>query len=98
ARSNEAAEVVLNSIACPECYSAPDEVYAQARRRGMDFVTITDHDTIAGVARIAGRPDVLVGEELTCWFPEDDCKMHVLVFGITPDHHAELQRRANDIY
>jgi len=64
----------------------------------MSFVTITDHDTIDGVSRIASRADVLVGEELTCWFPEDDCKMHVLVYGITPDDHAELQRRANDKY
>src|SRR5687767_16017204 len=81
--SNKAAEAALNAISCPECYSRPDEVYAQAKRRGMDFVTITDHDTICGVSGIASRPDVLVGEELTCWVPEDDCKMHVLVYGIT---------------
>src|SRR3954463_7281627 len=82
--SNKATEAALNAISCPECYSRPEEVYEQARRRGMDFVTITDHDTIAGVSRIASRADVLVGEELTCWFPEDECKMHVLVYGITP--------------
>src|SRR3954463_14466107 len=87
--SNKATEAALNAISCPECYSHPDEVYAQAKRRGMDFVTITDHDTIDGALRIAMRADVLVGEELTCWFPEDDCKMHVLVYGITPDDHAE---------
>ncbi len=96
--SNKTLEAALNAINCPECYSAPGEVYAQAKRRGMDFVTITDHDTIDGVTRIAQRPDVLVGEELTCWFPEDDCKMHVLVYGVSPEDHAELQRRADDIY
>jgi glycosyltransferase involved in cell wall biosynthesis len=96
--SNQVAEAALKAIACPECYSAPADVYAQAKRRGMDFVTITDHDSIAGVARIADRADVLVGEELTCWFPEDDCKMHVLVFGISPEDHDQLQRRANNIY
>src|SRR5687767_3553217 len=96
--SNKAAEAALNAISCPECYSRPDEVYAQAKRRGMDFVTITDHDSINGVCRIAGRPDVLVGEELTCWFPEDDCKMHVLVYGISRDEHDELQRLAGNIY
>src|SRR5262245_20087543 len=80
--SNKATEAALNAISCPECYSHPDEVYAQAKRRGMDFVTITDHDTIEGVERISMRPDVLVGEELKCWFPEDECKMHVLVYGI----------------
>jgi glycosyltransferase involved in cell wall biosynthesis len=96
--SNKATEAALNAISCPECYSEPDEVYAQARQRGMDFVTITDHDTIEGVQRISERPDVLVGEELTCWFPEDECKMHVLVYGITPDDHRELQRLAPNIY
>ena len=96
--SNKAAEAALNAISCPECYSEPREVYEQARRRGMDFVTITDHDSIDGVARIADLPGVLVGEELTCWFPEDDCKMHVLVYGITRTDHDALQSLANNIY
>jgi glycosyltransferase involved in cell wall biosynthesis len=96
--SNRAAEVLLNAIACPECYSSPQQVYAQAKRRGMDFVTVTDHDSIDGVLKIADRDDVLVGEELTCWFPEDDCKMHVLMWGITPAQHAQAQGIARDIY
>ena len=33
---------------CPSARPAPDEVYELAKRRGMDFVTITDHDTIDG--------------------------------------------------
>jgi glycosyltransferase involved in cell wall biosynthesis len=96
--SNRAAEAALNAISCPECYSDPREVYQQARRRGMDFVTITDHDSIDGVARIGDLPGVLAGEELTCWFPEDDCKMHVLVYGLTRDDHDALQSLANNIY
>jgi glycosyltransferase involved in cell wall biosynthesis len=96
--SNRAAEAALNAIHCPECYSDPREVYEQARRRGMDFVTVTDHDSIDGVLRIAGLPGVLVGEELTCWFPEDDCKMHVLVYGITREDHDTLQSLAANIY
>ena len=96
--SNRAAEAALNAIHCPECYSEPREVYAQAKRRGMDFVTITDHDSVDGVARIAELPGVVWGEELTCWFPEDDCKMHVLVYGITRADHDALQSVANNIY
>src|SRR5688572_14571143 len=97
--SNRAAEVVLNAISCPECYSAPTEVYAQARRRGMDFVTITDHDCIDGVLRIVNdHSNVLVGEELTCWFPEDRCKLHVLIWGISREQHEDLQRRAENVY
>lgn len=96
--SNIASEAVLNAIGCPECYSQPEEVYQQARRRGMDFVAFTDHDTLEGGLALADRPDVLIGEELTCWFPEDQCKMHVLVWGITPEDHAQLQAIAHDIY
>ncbi|HVT88481.1 MAG TPA: glycosyltransferase [Tepidisphaeraceae bacterium] len=96
--SNLTSEAMLNAIHCPESYSHPEEVYAQARRRGMDFVTLTDHDSIEGALSISQKPDVLVSEELTCWFPEDGCKMHVLAFGISPEDHKALQSRAKNIY
>jgi glycosyltransferase involved in cell wall biosynthesis len=97
--SNKAAEVLLNAISCPECYSDPLDVHAQAKRRGMDFVTITDHDTIDGVVALSERKgDVLIGEEVTVWFPEDDCKFHLLVYGIDAQQHGELQRRAASVY
>jgi glycosyltransferase involved in cell wall biosynthesis len=96
--SSKTAETVLNILHCPECYSDPRDVYAQAKRRGMDFVTITDHDTIDGATAIAQLDDVIVGEELTCWFPEDRCKMHVLVYCIDANDHKQLQSRAKDIY
>ena len=52
----------------PECATAPEEVYELAKRRGMDFVTITDHDTIAGALTIADRADTFISEELTVSF------------------------------
>ncbi len=98
--SNRAAEVALRAISCPECYSRPADVYAQATRRGMSFVTLTDHDTIAGATQLAQlQPNqTLIGEEVTCWFPEDDCKLHLLVWGIDQTHHDALQSRAKSIY
>ncbi len=96
--SSEPGEAVLEALGCPESYSDPADVYAQARRRGMDFVTITDHDSIQGVAKLVHHSDVIVGEELTCFFPEDGCKMHVLLWGIDEVHHAAVQSMANDIY
>src|SRR5205823_3530865 len=69
------------------------------KRRGMDFVTITDHDTIEGVLALQRvKDDVLIGEELTCWFPEDQCKLHLLVYGIDATQHEELHRQARSIY
>jgi glycosyltransferase involved in cell wall biosynthesis len=96
--SSEAGEAMLGAINCPESFSEPREVHAQAKRRGMRFVTITDHDCITGVLQLDDQKDVLVGEELTCFFPEDRCKMHVLVWGITAKDHDALQAVASDIY
>lgn len=95
--STEADEALLLAIKCPESYSEPKQVYAQAKSRGMDFVTITDHDSLKGVKQLT-EPDVLTGEELTCYFPEDRCKIHLLVWGLSDEDHAALQAVASDIY
>jgi glycosyltransferase involved in cell wall biosynthesis/predicted metal-dependent phosphoesterase TrpH len=88
---------VQRELGLPECATPPEEVYALAKRRGMDFVTITDHDTIAGVLDIADRPDVFVSEELTARFRGEPQAVHVLCLGITPDDHAWLQAHAGDV-
>src|SRR2546428_10021948 len=72
---------VQRAVGLPECATAPQEVYELAKRRGMDFVTITDHDTIAGVMQIAERPDVFVSEELTAHFRGEGQAVHVLCYG-----------------
>src|SRR5439155_6125103 len=56
---------IQRALGLPECATPPEEVYELAKRRGMDYVTITDHDTIAGVGVLGDRPDVFVSEELT---------------------------------
>ena len=88
---------VQRALGLPECATPPEEVYALAKRRGMDFVTITDHDTIAGVPEIADRPDVFVSEELTAGFRGEEQAVHVLCLGITPDDHEWLQAHAGDV-
>ena len=96
--STEADEALLTAIRCPESYSEPRDIFTQAKSRGMDFVTITDHDSIAGVTELSEFSNVLIGEEVTCYFPEDRCKIHLLTWGITAQHHAEMQQKAHDIY
>jgi glycosyltransferase involved in cell wall biosynthesis/predicted metal-dependent phosphoesterase TrpH len=88
---------VQRALGLPECATAPEEVYELAKRRGMDFVTITDHDTIDGALEIADRPDVFVSEELTVGFAGEPHQVHVLCYGITPDDHARLLERAGDV-
>jgi glycosyltransferase involved in cell wall biosynthesis/predicted metal-dependent phosphoesterase TrpH len=82
---------VQRALGLPECATPPQEVLDLALRRGMDFVTITDHDTIAGVLEIAHDPRVFVSVELTCWFREEPQAVHVLVMGITPEQFSDLQ-------
>ncbi|MEO8688990.1 MAG: glycosyltransferase [Solirubrobacteraceae bacterium] len=88
---------VSRALGLPECATPPEEVYELAKRRGMDFVTITDHDTIDGALAIADRPEVFVSEELTASFAGEPQAVHVLCLGITPDDHDWLQAHAGDV-
>ncbi|HEY6638447.1 MAG TPA: PHP-associated domain-containing protein, partial [Solirubrobacterales bacterium] len=88
---------IQRSLGLPECATPPEEVYELAKRRGMDFVTITDHDTIEGCLQIADRDDVFIAEELTAWFRGEPQAVHVLCFGLTPDDHARLQQWNHDL-
>jgi glycosyltransferase involved in cell wall biosynthesis/predicted metal-dependent phosphoesterase TrpH len=88
---------IQRALGLPECATPPEEVHELAKRRGMDFVTITDHDTIDGVLAIADRPDVFVSEELTAWFKGEEQAVHVLCYGITPGDHEWLQGHNDDV-
>jgi glycosyltransferase involved in cell wall biosynthesis/predicted metal-dependent phosphoesterase TrpH len=95
--SQESRLGVQRALGLPECATPPEEVYELAKRRGMDFVTITDHDTIDGVLALADRPDVFLSEELTASFRGEPQAVHVLCWGITPEDHEWLQSHANDV-
>jgi predicted metal-dependent phosphoesterase TrpH len=88
---------VQRALGLPECATPPEEVYALAKRRGMDFVTITDHDTIDGALAIADRDDVFVSEELTASLRGEPQAVHVLCYGITPADHEWLQTHSGDV-
>jgi glycosyltransferase involved in cell wall biosynthesis/predicted metal-dependent phosphoesterase TrpH len=88
---------VQRSLGLPECATPPQEVYELAKRRGMDFLTITDHDTIEGCLELADRPDCFVSEELTARFAGEPQAVHVLCYGITPGDHEWLQAHSGDV-
>jgi glycosyltransferase involved in cell wall biosynthesis/predicted metal-dependent phosphoesterase TrpH len=88
---------IQRSLNLPECATEPQEVYELAKRRGMDFVTITDHDTIDGALSIAHLPDVFVSEELTVSFKGEPQAVHVLCYGITSADHEWLQAHNDDV-
>lgn len=81
---------------------APRQVYELAKRRGMDFVTLTDHDTIDGCKALLDEcgplDDFIVGEEVSCAFPEDGTVIHVNVYDIDETQHREIQRLRANLY
>ena len=81
---------------CRESYSDPEAVYQTLKRRGMDLVTVTDHDSIDAVERLRHHADFFLSEEVTCVTPSGT-EIHVGVYGIEERHHSEMQRRRKDV-
>ncbi|PZR75057.1 MAG: histidinol-phosphatase [Chthoniobacterales bacterium] len=82
----------------PDSYTDPRELHRLLRKKGMDFVTITDHDTIDGNLEIAELDRTFISEEVTTYFPLDPCKLHLLVWGISEAQHAEIVAVRENIY
>jgi predicted metal-dependent phosphoesterase TrpH len=81
-----------------ESYTLPEESYRMAKRAGMDFVTLTDHETIDGSLTLLHHPDFLVGEEVSARFPEDGGYADILLYGLDAGSHVEAQDRRSNIY
>jgi|GEM_PF-30439 len=96
--SNRPTEWILRQFGAPESFTEPREVYRLCRERGMDFVTLSDHDTIAGALEIAHLPGTFLSEEVTVEFPEDGCEIHCLAIGITDAQHRDIQALRRNVY
>ena len=83
-------EWLFRRLDFPDSYSDPRELHRELTERGMDFVTITDHDTIDGCLQIRELPNIFISEQVTTYFPQDPCKIHILVWGITEQQHADI--------
>jgi glycosyltransferase involved in cell wall biosynthesis len=90
--SKRPSQWILKKIGCPESFTEPLQIYDIARQRGMTHVTITDHNRIGGALEIAHLPNTFISEEVTSYFPEDGCKVHVLALDITETQHEEIQK------
>lgn len=96
--SRRPAEWILQKLGSPESFTEPTNLYRIAKQRGMSLVTITDHNSIDGCLEIADLPETFVSEEVTTYFPEDGCKLHVLVYDIDEAQHREIQRIRENVY
>lgn len=100
--SNRPTEWLLRQVGAPESFTEPKEIYRRCRARGMQFVTISDHDSIDGALEIRHLPGTFLSSEVTVEFPEDAagsrCEIHVLVLGITEGQHRDLQEIRRNVY
>jgi predicted metal-dependent phosphoesterase TrpH len=81
---------------CKESYNEPRPLYERLKQRGMNLVTVTDHDSIDAVEELRRYPDFFLSEEVTCTMPSGT-EMHAGVYGIEEKDHAELQLRRHDV-
>ena len=82
----------------PDSCSDPRELRQRLLNGGMDFFTITDHDTIDGCLEISDLPQSFISEQVTTYFPQDPCKIHLLVWGISPAQHNDIVQARENIF
>ncbi|MDY0300829.1 MAG: PHP domain-containing protein [Trichlorobacter sp.] len=84
---------------CSDGVLSPEELVGAAARAGLDTISLTDHDSIAGVARAIAAAEkygikVLPGVELSvAW--QDWHDVHLLGYGIDIDNAPLLQALDN---
>ena len=96
--SARSADWIFRRFDFPDSYSQPRALYDLLRERGMGLVTLTDHNTIEGGLEIADLPGVFLSEEVTTYFPEDRCKIHLLVWNLTEGQHQEISALRENIF
>ena len=96
--SKRPSQWLLQKLGSPESFSEPLQIYNIAKKKGMSLVTISDHNTIDGALEIAHLPDTFCSEEVTSYFPDDGCKVHVLAINITESQHQDIQKARNNLF
>src|SRR5262249_38904347 len=86
----------VGGLFCRESYSDPDAVYGRLKKRGMDLVTLTDHDSIDGAEGLRKHADFFVSEEVTCRMPSGTT-IHIGVYDLRERDHREIHRRRDDL-
>ena len=81
---------------CRECYSEPEAVYETLRQKGMDLITVSDHDSIGAAETLRKHADFFPSEEVTCHMPSGN-ELHVGVYDLTEHQHIEIQRLRDDL-
>src|ERR1700726_555333 len=96
--SDRSAEWIFRRFEFPDSYSDPNVLYRRLKEKGMSYVTFTDHNRIDGCLEIAEHPDTFISEEVTAQFPDDNVKVHLLLWNLTEAQHIEIQRVRRNVF
>ncbi|MBM3199526.1 hypothetical protein FJZ53_01225 [Candidatus Woesearchaeota archaeon] len=78
-------------VGAKESYLEPEKAYKLAKDKGMDFVAITDHDSIDGALILNDKySDIIMGEELEVKASDEGHLVHLLVYDINEKQHEDL--------
>lgn len=87
---------LIKVIGAKECYNELEGIYNTAKDRGMDFVAITDHDTIEGALILNEKKkhkkldDVIIGEEFEVKGSSEGHFVHIVALGIDKKIHEDI--------
>ena len=97
--SRRPSEWFLQKAGASESYTDIHTLYHCAKDAGMDFVTITDHNTIEGAGELVrAYRTTLYQRGNHHLFPENNCKIHLLLYDISPDHFSHIESLRRNIY
>jgi glycosyltransferase involved in cell wall biosynthesis len=96
--SNKPSIWALRKFNCPESYTSPAYIYNAARKKGMDYVTITDHNSISGPLEIAHLPGAFISAEITTYLPDNGSKLHTVALDINENIFNDLMNLRKNIY
>ena len=96
--SGRPSEWILRKAGVPDSLSRPEQLYDQLRRQGHDFVTLTDHNSLGALRELRGREGFFPGVEITSYFPEDRCKVHLLAWNPDERQFGEIDRLRPNLF
>ncbi len=96
--SDQPTNWLLKKFGCSECFTDPEQIYQAAKKKGMNCFTITDHNDIRGCLEILKYPYTFISCEITSFFPEEDCKLHILTYNISEHQYYEMMKLRYNVY
>ncbi len=85
-----------------DSYNTPEGIYKLGKERGLDFITIADHDSIEGclyfLEKFPDKKDFFISEEVTTKVPGTKYPLHIGVYNIDEKIHREILYLRDNVF